>query len=93
MQAWARADRRARVVAAVNVLSAAFMVVSALIVAALQARGFTTSELFAWLGGACLLVAVAIARTMPASARDDFRSIISRFGAGKVAPGESGSGS
>ena len=46
VQAWAGADRRARVVAAVNVLNAAFMAGSALIVAVLQKSGMTPSQLF-----------------------------------------------
>src|SRR6266478_3132443 len=46
VQAWAGADRRARVVAAVNVLNAAFMVGSTVIVAILQTAGMTTSQLF-----------------------------------------------
>ncbi len=78
VQAWAGADRRARVVAGVNVLNAAFMASSAVIVAVLQAVGFTTSSLFLMLGAASLLVAVAIGRTMPASAVADALSILYR---------------
>ena len=78
VQAWAGADRRARVVAAVNVLNAAFMAGSTLIVAVLQKSGMTTSQLFLALGAASLLVAVAIGRTMPASALSDALSIIYR---------------
>ena len=78
VQAWAGADRRARVVAAVNVLNAAFMVGSTLIVAVLQKSGVTTSQLFLALGIASLLVAVAVGRTMPASALSDALSIIYR---------------
>jgi acyl-[acyl-carrier-protein]-phospholipid O-acyltransferase/long-chain-fatty-acid--[acyl-carrier-protein] ligase len=78
VQAWAGADRRARVVAGVNVLNAAFMVAGALIVALLQSRGVTTSQLFLMLGLASLAVAVAVGRTMPASALSDALSIIYR---------------
>jgi acyl-[acyl-carrier-protein]-phospholipid O-acyltransferase / long-chain-fatty-acid--[acyl-carrier-protein] ligase len=78
VQAWAGADRRARVVAAVNVLNAAFMAGSTVIVALLQTAGITTSQLFLLLGGASLLVAIAIGRTMPASALSDALSIIYR---------------
>jgi acyl-[acyl-carrier-protein]-phospholipid O-acyltransferase / long-chain-fatty-acid--[acyl-carrier-protein] ligase len=78
VQAWAGADRRARVVAAVNVLNAAFMTASALIVALLQTAGMTTSQLFVLLGVASLLVAIAIGRTMPASALSDALSILYR---------------
>jgi acyl-[acyl-carrier-protein]-phospholipid O-acyltransferase / long-chain-fatty-acid--[acyl-carrier-protein] ligase len=78
VQAWAGADRRARVVAAVNVLNAAFMTGSALLVALLQTAGMTTSQLFLLLGVASLFVAVAIGRTMPASALSDALSILYR---------------
>ena len=78
VQAWAGADRRARVVAGVNVLNAAFMASSALIVAGLQAAGFTTPALFMLLGFGSFLVAIAIGRTMPASAMSDALSIIYR---------------
>jgi acyl-[acyl-carrier-protein]-phospholipid O-acyltransferase / long-chain-fatty-acid--[acyl-carrier-protein] ligase len=78
VQAWAGADRRARVVAAVNVLNAAFMTASALLVALLQTAGMTTSQLFLLLGVASVLVAVAIGRTMPAGALSDALSILYR---------------
>ena len=78
VQAWAGADRRARVVAGVNVLNAAFMAGSTVIVAILQKSGMTTSQLFMLLGVASLLVAIAIGRTMPASALSDALSIIYR---------------
>ncbi len=79
VQAWAGADRRARVVAGVNVLNAAFMVGSALVVALLQkAAGMTTPSLFLLLGAGSLFVTVWIGRTMPASALSDALSIIYR---------------
>src|SRR5207248_3702410 len=62
----------------VNVLNAAFMTASALIVAVLQTAGMTTSQLFLLLGVASLLVAIAIGRTMPASALSDALSILYR---------------
>ena len=78
VQAWAGADHRARVVAAVNVLNAAFMVVGALVLAVLQKLGLGISLLFALIGVANLIVAVVIARTMPASWLNDFLSIVFR---------------
>ena len=78
VQAWAGADHRARVVAAVNVLNAAFMVVGAIILAVLQKLGLSVSILFALIGVANLIVAVFIARTMPASWLNDLLSIIFR---------------
>ena len=78
VQVWAGADRRARVVAAVNVLNAAFIAGGTLLVSLLQIAGMTTSQLFLVLGIACLIVAVAVGRTMPASALADSLSIIYR---------------
>jgi len=78
VQAWAGADRRARVVAAVNVLSAASVAGSTVIVAMLQTAGMTTSQLFLLLGAASLVVAIVVGRTMPASALSDALSIIYR---------------
>jgi acyl-[acyl-carrier-protein]-phospholipid O-acyltransferase/long-chain-fatty-acid--[acyl-carrier-protein] ligase len=79
VQAWAGADRRARVVAGVNVLNAAFMVGSALLVAVLQkVVGMTTPALFLLLGAGSLFVTVWIGRTMPASALSDALSIVYR---------------
>jgi acyl-[acyl-carrier-protein]-phospholipid O-acyltransferase/long-chain-fatty-acid--[acyl-carrier-protein] ligase len=51
---------------------------SAVIVALLQEAGMTTSQLFLLLGVASLLVAIAVGRTMPASALSDALSIIYR---------------
>jgi len=78
VQAWAGADRRARVVAGVNVLNAAFMVVGAIVQAVLQKLGFGVASLFAMIGVANLLIAVVIGRTMPASWVNDFLSIVFR---------------
>ena len=78
VQAWAGTDRRARVVAGVNVLNAAFMVVGAIVQAILQKLGFGVSSLFMMIGVANLLVAIVIGRTMPASWVNDFLSIIFR---------------
>jgi acyl-[acyl-carrier-protein]-phospholipid O-acyltransferase / long-chain-fatty-acid--[acyl-carrier-protein] ligase len=78
VQAWAGADHRARVVAGVNVLNAAFMVVGALIQGVLQALGFGVPILFVMIGIANLLVAVAIGFTMPANWMTDFLSIVFR---------------
>ena len=78
IQAWAGADRRARVIAGVNVLNAAFMVGGALAVAALQAAGVTIPILFIGIGVTTLLVAVIIAKTMPTSPKLDLLSTIFR---------------
>jgi len=71
VQAWAGADRRARVVAAVNVLNAAFITAGSLLVALLQKAGLTPPALFALLGATSLAVAAAIAWTMPKASDPD----------------------
>jgi acyl-[acyl-carrier-protein]-phospholipid O-acyltransferase/long-chain-fatty-acid--[acyl-carrier-protein] ligase len=65
VQAWAGAAYRARTVAAVNMLNAAFMTGATVIVAIMQNYGATVPALFAMIGVATLLVAAAIWRTMP----------------------------
>ena len=65
VQNWAGADKRARVVAACNVLNAAFIVGGTLVVAALQAYGVTLAQLFLLIGIANLIVTALIWRTQP----------------------------
>ena len=65
VQNWAGADKRARVVAACNVLNAAFIVGGTLVVAALQAYGVTLAQLFLLIGVANLIVTALIWRTKP----------------------------
>jgi acyl-[acyl-carrier-protein]-phospholipid O-acyltransferase/long-chain-fatty-acid--[acyl-carrier-protein] ligase len=65
VQTWAGADKRARVVAAVNVLNAAFIVAGTLVVAALQSYGVTLPQLFLLMGVANLVVTALIWRTTP----------------------------
>jgi hypothetical protein len=67
VQAWAGADYRARTVAAVNVLNAAFMTGATVAVAAMQKYGVTVPMLFLGIGAATLIVALAIWKTMPKS--------------------------
>jgi acyl-[acyl-carrier-protein]-phospholipid O-acyltransferase/long-chain-fatty-acid--[acyl-carrier-protein] ligase len=78
VQSWAGADKRARVVAAVNVLNAAFIVVGTLVVAALQSFGATLPQLFLLIGVANLVMLVWIARTMPANGLRDFLTTMLR---------------
>jgi acyl-[acyl-carrier-protein]-phospholipid O-acyltransferase/long-chain-fatty-acid--[acyl-carrier-protein] ligase len=65
VQAWSDADYRARTVAAVNVLNAAFMTGATVVVALLQKFGVTVPALFTAIGATTLLAAVAIWKTMP----------------------------
>ena len=66
VQAWAGAAYRARTVAAVNVLNAAFMTAATVAAAIMQKYGVSVPVLFLLLGAATLLVAAAIRRSMPA---------------------------
>ncbi|WP_168192707.1 MFS transporter [Undibacter mobilis] len=67
VQAWSDKDYRARTVAAVNVLNAAFMTGGTVLVALLQHLGATLPMLFAGIGVATFIVASLIGRTMPSS--------------------------
>jgi acyl-[acyl-carrier-protein]-phospholipid O-acyltransferase/long-chain-fatty-acid--[acyl-carrier-protein] ligase len=78
VQAWAGADRRARVVAGVNVLSAAFMVGGALVVAGVQKAGVSLPAIIAALAVANLLAGVIVFRTLPTNPFRDFLSILFR---------------
>jgi acyl-[acyl-carrier-protein]-phospholipid O-acyltransferase / long-chain-fatty-acid--[acyl-carrier-protein] ligase len=78
VQSWAGADKRARVIAAVNVLNAAFIVGGTLVVAALQAFGATLPLLFVLIGIANLIALVVIAKTMPANGLRDFLTTMLR---------------
>ena len=78
IQAWAAPQRRARIVAAVNVLNAAFMVGGALVVALLQNAGVGIPVLFLGIAAVGLLAALWIGKTMPTNAVRDFVSIVLR---------------
>lgn len=65
VQAWAGAEYRARTIAAVNVLNAAFMTGATIIVAVMQHFGVTLPVLFTGLGISSLAVAAAIWKTLP----------------------------
>ena len=68
IQHWAGAERRARAIAAVNVLNAAAMVAGSLVLAALQAAGLSIAALLMMLGGANVAAALAIFLTRPQAA-------------------------
>jgi acyl-[acyl-carrier-protein]-phospholipid O-acyltransferase/long-chain-fatty-acid--[acyl-carrier-protein] ligase len=78
VQSWAGADKRARVIAAVNVLNAAFIVGGTGVVAALQAANVTIPQLFLLMGVLNLVAMVWIARTMPANGLRDFLTTMLR---------------
>jgi acyl-[acyl-carrier-protein]-phospholipid O-acyltransferase/long-chain-fatty-acid--[acyl-carrier-protein] ligase len=72
VQSWAPIDHRARVIAACNVLSAAFMTGSSLVLVALQGMGVSLAWLFAGLGIANLVVMALVLR---AWGRDGARDV------------------
>src|SRR5262245_55022487 len=78
IQSWAGPDRRARVIAAVNVLNAGFIVVGSVCFAALQGAGLGMPALFLLIGLASIAVGIAVARTTPRSPMRDLLSIIFR---------------
>ena len=79
VQAWAGEDRRARVIAANNVINAIFIVVGALGFGALQqSAGFNESQLFMALGVMNLIAAVLIFKFLPFNAFSDLLSLIYR---------------
>jgi len=63
VQSWAPPDHRARVIAGVNILAAAFMSSATLGVTVLQLYGWSVTSLFAGLGIANLMVAGWVMRT------------------------------
>jgi len=65
VQAWAGAAVRARTIAAVNVLNAAFMTGGTILVATLQKFGVGVPALFVAIGVATLFVTLALWQTMP----------------------------
>ncbi|HKS62003.1 MAG TPA: acyl-[ACP]--phospholipid O-acyltransferase, partial [Xanthobacteraceae bacterium] len=78
VQSWAGADKRARVIAAVNVLNAAFIVGGTGVVAALQAAHVTIPQLFLLMGVLNFVAMILIARTMPANGLRDFLTTMLR---------------
>jgi acyl-[acyl-carrier-protein]-phospholipid O-acyltransferase/long-chain-fatty-acid--[acyl-carrier-protein] ligase len=65
VQVWAGADHRARSIAAVNILNAAFMTGATVFVAVLQSFGVTLPALFLGLGGLGAVAALLVWKTMP----------------------------
>jgi acyl-[acyl-carrier-protein]-phospholipid O-acyltransferase/long-chain-fatty-acid--[acyl-carrier-protein] ligase len=64
-QAWAPIEKRARVVAAINVLNAAFMVAGTLVIAALQGAGLDLAGVFGLLAAACWVSAAWMFKNLP----------------------------
>ena len=77
-QHWAPEDKRARTIAAINVLNAAFMVAGALAVGVVQKAGLTLPYLFGLVALVAIVSAVWIFKAMPADPLRDALSIIFR---------------
>ncbi|WP_298354267.1 acyl-[ACP]--phospholipid O-acyltransferase [Rhodoblastus sp.] len=77
-QAWAPVEKRARIVAAINVLNSAFMTVGGLATAALQKAGLSIDGVFALMAGVALIGAVWMFFRLPTSPMRDFVSILFR---------------
>ena len=65
IQAWAKEEHRSRVIAAVNIVNAGFMVASSLLTLALQAMGLDVAQIFLVTGIANIAVAVYVIRLLP----------------------------
>ena len=79
VQAWAPAERRARVVAAVNVLSAAYMAGGSVAVAVLQAVGAGVGSLFALLALANLAATALVLRAWGRDGVQDVARFMFKF--------------
>ncbi|RTL92275.1 MAG: acyl-[ACP]--phospholipid O-acyltransferase, partial [Hyphomicrobiales bacterium] len=78
VQAWAPEDRRARIVAAVNVVSAGFMTVGGGLVAAIQGAGISIAGVLAGLAVINAVAAWLMLKFLPTNPFRDFVSILFR---------------
>src|SRR5690606_38156113 len=72
VQSWSPPDRRARVIASVNVLNALYMTAAGAVLAVLQAMSVPLGALYALLGAATLVVLVFIIRSWGEEGVRDF---------------------
>ncbi len=79
VQSWAGEDRRARVIAGVNILNALFMVGGTIVVAGLQAAGSSEPALLAGLGLVNACVAIWLFRALPGNFISDFLHLVFRL--------------
>ena len=79
IQAWAPANQRARVIAAVNVMNTCFMVLGLLATIGLQALGVTFAGIMAILGLGSLVAAVGILAVLPTNPLRDFAALVFRI--------------
>lgn len=79
IQSWAPIERRARTIAAVNILNAAFMTAGTLALALAQAGGITSAPVFATIGVGSFVAAVLIARVWGREAVRDLGYLLFRI--------------
>jgi acyl-[acyl-carrier-protein]-phospholipid O-acyltransferase / long-chain-fatty-acid--[acyl-carrier-protein] ligase len=79
VQAWAPVDRRARVVAAVNVLNAAYMLAGGAVVAVLQSAGLALSTLFATMAVVSVAYVPIVLRAWDRDVRQDLARTFGRL--------------
>jgi acyl-[acyl-carrier-protein]-phospholipid O-acyltransferase / long-chain-fatty-acid--[acyl-carrier-protein] ligase len=79
VQAWAREDRRARVIAGVNVMNAMFMVGGTIVSAALQKFGLSAPHLLIGLGILNGLAAIWLFRSLPGNFVGDALNVLFRL--------------
>jgi acyl-[acyl-carrier-protein]-phospholipid O-acyltransferase/long-chain-fatty-acid--[acyl-carrier-protein] ligase len=79
VQAWAPADKRARIIAAVNTMNTAFMVVGLVAVIGLERLGASFAMIFAILGIGSLVAAVGIFRVLPTNPLRDLGALVFRL--------------
>jgi acyl-[acyl-carrier-protein]-phospholipid O-acyltransferase / long-chain-fatty-acid--[acyl-carrier-protein] ligase len=79
VQAWSPPERRARVIAAVNVMNAAYMVAGGAIVAGLQAAGIGVGAIFAVLGVLSIATVAYVARAWGSDVIRSFGRLIFGF--------------
>ena len=78
VQAWAPEDRRARIVAGVNIVNAGFMTVGGGVVAAIQAGGASIAQVLLGLAVLNAVAAWLMLKFLPTNAFRDFISILFR---------------
>jgi acyl-[acyl-carrier-protein]-phospholipid O-acyltransferase / long-chain-fatty-acid--[acyl-carrier-protein] ligase len=79
VQAWAPADRRARVIAGVNVLNAAYMVAGGAVVAVLQAAGIGLAVIFTVVGILSIACMVLVAHAWGTEVLRDSARMVFQF--------------
>ncbi|MCV9963848.1 acyl-[ACP]--phospholipid O-acyltransferase [Pararhizobium sp. BT-229] len=78
IQAWAGSERRARIVAANNILNALFIVAGAALIGGLQAAGAPITVVALVLGGLCVAASIAMFVFLPTKVLRDFLFVLFR---------------